>query len=165
MNQANYPTPQMPTQPNPWATEISGMPPVYMNPDQMQSNPPQSAQQDIIIASSVDDPHLNMNHGQSDTVIQTPQDRQEVYTGSLKAMLSNNLGNHIVATFLMGTQNMVSWEGILYEVGNNFITIYQPDKGRYIIGDLYALKFMEFYEPTTDSPLCPPQKRTWQAPM
>ena len=49
-----------------------------------------------------------------------------------------------MATFLVGTQNPISWEGILHSVGNNYLVIFQPDQGRYITGDLYALKFVEF---------------------
>ena len=41
-------------------------------------------------------------------------------------MLARNEGSYVVATFLVGTQGTVSWEGILYDVGNDFITIYPP---------------------------------------
>ena len=61
-------------------------------------------------------------------------------------MLSKNVGNYIVASFLVGTQNMVSWEGILYDVGNDYLTIYQETRDRYIVSDYYSLKFIEFYD-------------------
>ena len=35
---------------------------------------------------------------------------------------------------------------ILYDVGNDFITIYQPGRERYIVTDIYALKYIEFYD-------------------
>ena len=69
---------------------------------------------------------------------------QEAYQGSIKGLLGQNLGHYVVATFLVGTQNPISWEGILHSVGNNYLVIFQPDQGRYITGDLYALKFVEF---------------------
>ena len=91
-------------------------------------------------------PVLDMRHGQSSDVIESPTDLREAYLGSLKAMLVRNKGNYIVATFLIGTQNTMSWEGILYEVGNDFVTIYQPGRDRYIVCDMYSLKYMEFYD-------------------
>ena len=89
---------------------------------------------------------LNMKHNLSDEVIQSPVNRQEAYLGSLKAMLARNEGSYIVASFLVGTQGLVSWEGILYDVGNDYLTIYQEARNRYIVSDYYSLKFMEFYD-------------------
>ena len=66
--------------------------------------------------------------------------------GARKAMLSRNMGNYVVATFLIGTQGTVSWEGILYDVGNNYLTIYQAGRDRYIVCDIYSLKYIEFYD-------------------
>ncbi len=79
-------------------------------------------------------------------VIQSPVSVEEAHKGSLKAMLARNEGNYVVATFLVGTQGTVSWEGILYDVGNDFITIYQPGRERYIVIDIYALKYIEFFD-------------------
>lgn len=90
---------------------------------------------------------LNMHHGQNGDIIETPTDLREAYLGSLKAMLVQNKGNFVVATFLIGTQGTVSWEGVLYEVGNDFVTIYQPGRDRYIVCDIYSLKYIEFYDP------------------
>ena len=61
-------------------------------------------------------------------------------------MLSRFKGNYVVATFLVGTQNMVSWEGVLFDVGNDYVTIYQQPRDRYIVSDIYSLKFIEFYD-------------------
>lgn len=130
-------------QSNPWTGEISGTASVlpYTDPAAQQSSiSPESASS-----------QLNMSHDLPESMIATPQSVDEAYMGSLKSMLSQNVGNHIVASFLMGTQNLMSWEGILYEVGNNYLTIYQPSRGRYIVGDLYSLKFTEFYERTKQS--------------
>ena len=81
-----------------------------------------------------------------ENVIQNPLSVEEAHNGSIKAMLARNEGNYVVATFLVGTQGTVSWEGILYDVGNDFITIYQPGRERYIVTDIYALKYIEFYD-------------------
>jgi len=89
---------------------------------------------------------LDMQNNLPDEVIESPTSTAEVYAGSTKAMLRRNLGNYVVATFLVGTQNTVSWEGILYDVGNDYVTIYQPGRDRYIVNDIYSLKYTEFYD-------------------
>ena len=89
---------------------------------------------------------LDMRNDLPDDVIESPTTNAEVYAGSTKAMLRRNLGNYVVATFLVGTQNTVSWEGILYDVGNDYVTIYQPGRDRYIVNDIYSLRYTEFYD-------------------
>jgi len=89
---------------------------------------------------------LDMRNNLPDEVIEAPTTVGEAYLGSLKAMLARNVGNFLVATFLVGTQNTVSFEGILYDVGNDYITIYQAGRDRYIVSDIYSLKYMEFYD-------------------
>lgn len=89
---------------------------------------------------------LDMQNNLPDDVIESPTSNAEVYAGSAKAMLRRNLGNYVVATFLVGTQNTVSWEGILYDVGNDYVTIYQPGRDRYIVNDIYSLRYTEFYD-------------------
>lgn len=79
-------------------------------------------------------------------VIEAPTSVGEAYLGSWKALLSRYEGSYVVATFLVGTQNTVSWEGILYDVGNDYLTIYQEARDRYIVTDYYSLKFIEFYD-------------------
>ena len=85
------------------------------------------------------------NHLPSE-VINSPISTEEAYRGSLKAMLAKYVGTYVVASFLVGTQNTVSWEGILYDVGNDYVTIYQAGRDRYIVSDIYSLKFIEFYD-------------------
>ena len=79
-------------------------------------------------------------------VIQAPTSVGEAYLGSWKALLSRYEGSYVVATFLVGTQNTVSWEGILFDVGNDYLTIYQESRDCYIVSDYYSLKFVEFYD-------------------
>ena len=89
---------------------------------------------------------LDLRNTVSDETVESPLSTTEAYLGSLKAMLQRNRGNYIVATFLIGTQSTVSFEGLLYEVGNDFITIYQEGRQRYIVVDMYSLKYIEFYD-------------------
>ncbi|WP_298022050.1 hypothetical protein [uncultured Dysosmobacter sp.] len=106
---------------------------------------------------------LDMTTGLPDEVIEAPTTVDEAYRGSLKAMLARNLGNYVVATFLVGTTGTVSWEGILFDVGNDFVTIYQEPRDRYIVIDIYSLKYIEFYD-TRRREMCESliQGRNWQ---
>ena len=88
----------------------------------------------------------NMRHGLSSDVIGSPISVDEVFQGSLRGMRSREIGAYIAATFLMGNGELVRWEGRLYEVGNNYIVIYQQEAGRYVVGDINSLRFVEFSE-------------------
>ena len=89
---------------------------------------------------------LDMNNPMSQEVMENPMSNAEVYQASMKGLLSRNLGYYVVATFQVGSQGTVSVPGILYTVGNDYIVLYQPEQGRYVTGDLYALKFVEFHD-------------------
>lgn len=132
-----------------WSGEISpapGMrPPLDTGIGGMAEDMP-PMQQRGNMQSGMQGQQLNMQNNLPDDVIESPMTNAEVYAGSTKAMLRRNLGNYVVATFLVGTQNTVSWEGILYDVGNDYVTIYQPGRDRYIVNDIYSLKYTEFYD-------------------
>ena len=88
----------------------------------------------------------DIENNMPDDEIEAPTTMDEVYRGSMKALLLRNVGNYVVATFLIGTQTTVSWEGILYDVGNDYLAIYQSGRDQYIVSDLYSLKYVEFYD-------------------
>lgn len=79
--------------------------------------------------------------------IESPQSGREYYLDSLAAILQENIGQPVTCEFLIGTNNIVRRDGILYSAGVNFVTLYQPNEGRYVVGDVYSLKFITFYEP------------------
>ena len=81
--------------------------------------------------------------------IEGPAGNREVTDSSVRGLLARNLGYYVVASFLMGTQQAIQWEGILASVGNDYLVIYQPDQNRFVSGDIYALKFVEFHEDQT----------------
>lgn len=60
-------------------------------------------------------------------------------------MLQSVIGYYVVCDFLIGTQIIETRDGILYRVGTNYITLYQPSLDRYVVGDLYSLKFITIY--------------------
>ena len=89
---------------------------------------------------------LDLRHHMTEEQIQSPVSVDEAHMGSMKSILGRNLGNFVVATFLVGTQGTTSWEGMLYEVGNDYLVIYQVGRDRYIVCDIYSLKYIEFYD-------------------
>jgi len=116
------------------ARSISGSDRLYMNQDgnNMTGNNNQS-------------PNSNFGPSESPETVGNPQNNQEVYYGSFQAVLQNNLGYYVVIDFLIGTSEITSRSGILYAVGNNFVTLYEPDSNQYIVCDLFSVKFVTFY--------------------
>lgn len=101
----------------------------------------------------------------SQEAVESPVTSQEAFEGSMKALLGRNIGHYVVASFLVGTQDPVSWEGFLHSVGNDYITIFQPDQGRYVTCDLYSLKFVEFHDQKGVVPACAGYRRRDAAPI
>ena len=89
---------------------------------------------------------LDMSNPLTQEEMANPMSNSEVYQGSLKNLLARNIGHYVVATFQMSGQGTVSVPGILYTVGNDYIVLYQPADGRYVTGDLYGLKFVDFHD-------------------
>ena len=76
-----------------------------------------------------------------------PMNADEAARNSWRALLARNVGRNVLVRFLMGTQNLITVEGELYEVGTDYIVIYQPLWDSHITADLYSVKFVEFREP------------------
>lgn len=89
---------------------------------------------------------LDLETHQPIEVIEAPTSSSEAFLGSMKSMLLRNRGSFVTATFLIGTQGTTTWEGILHDVGNDHIIIFQPGRQRYIACDIYSLKYIEFYD-------------------
>ncbi len=87
----------------------------------------------------------NPSPQESPEAVGNPQNNQEVYGGSFQAALQNNLGYFVVIEFLIGTNGLTEKEGILYAVGNNFVTLYEQETDRYIVCDLFSIKFVTFF--------------------
>ncbi len=74
-----------------------------------------------------------------------PQTTEEAYLGSFQAVLQDNLGFFVIIEFLIGTNGLTEKEGVLYAVGNNFVTLYEAETDRYIVCDLFSIKFVTFF--------------------
>ncbi len=66
------------------------------------------------------------------------------YPGSWQQVLTDNMGEYCRIDFLIGVQNMVQKEGILYNVGVSFVILFDPRTEEYCVCDLYSIKFVTF---------------------
>ena len=77
--------------------------------------------------------------------------------GGIQQVLAENVGLFVEVDFLIGSSNMVTKYGILYYVGVSYIVLAEPADNTYVVCDLYAIKFVTFFEPRTPAPNRPPQ--------
>lgn len=79
----------------------------------------------------------------------TPQEKfdSEEMIGSMQYILAQNIGQFVVVEFLIGTQEIVRKQGMLYRVGRSFLTLYDESANNFIICDIFAVKFVYFYVP------------------
>ncbi len=76
---------------------------------------------------------------------------EQIFHSSWRSLMARNVGRSVIVSFLIGTQNTIVTHGILYEVGNDYIALYQPDEQSYISADLYSIRFMEFLPEVTQT--------------
>lgn len=88
-------------------------------------------------------PDMNVDIPAND--IENPQNSDQAFAASFSNMLLRNLGYYVVCEFLIGTTELEQKDGILYSVGNNFVALYQEEYDRYVVCDLFSLKFVTFY--------------------
>ena len=67
--------------------------------------------------------------------------------GSVQKVLTANIGQYVVMEFLIGTDNIVRKQGILYHVGTGYVVLFDDVVENYIVCDLYSIKFTYFYYP------------------
>lgn len=82
--------------------------------------------------------------------INTPPEENfdtEAMQGSMQQFLSDNLGTYVVIEFLIGTQNIVHKEGVLYAVGRSVVTLYEELSQTFVTCDIFSVKFVTFYLP------------------
>ena len=119
-------------------------------PPMQQPPAPETYQQMLNGADGIEDelggvPQGNGGYTQDNIeMLENPMTVQEANQTSWKTLLAQNLGRYVLVSFLMGTQQTVVAEGVLYEIGNDYIVLYQPVRDSYITADLYSVKFVEF---------------------
>ena len=52
-----------------------------------------------------------------------PSGAEEAYQASMRSLLNRNIGYFVVATFLVGADKPVTWQGILHSVGTDYVVI------------------------------------------
>lgn len=67
--------------------------------------------------------------------------------GSMQNILSQNLGEYVVVEFLIGTTLIMRKQGILYDVGTSFVTLFDDRERNFIVCDIFSIKFVYFYYP------------------
>ncbi len=67
------------------------------------------------------------------------------FAGSMQQLLSENLGNYVVIEFLIGSNSTTTQQGILYNVASQFVVLYDDFSLRYIVCDIFTIKFVYFY--------------------
>jgi len=67
--------------------------------------------------------------------------------GSMQQILADNVGNYVAIEFLIGTQNLVLRQGLLYSVGAGFVVLYDDAQQIYQVCDVFSVKFVTFYHP------------------
>lgn len=76
-----------------------------------------------------------------------PSFDSEEMRGSMQAILSQNVGQYVVVEFLIGTQEIIRKQGMLYFVGRSFVTLYDEAVNNFIVCDIFSVKFVYFYMP------------------
>lgn len=66
---------------------------------------------------------------------------------SLQEILSMAIGVYVIVEFLIGTENMVTREGLLNSVGQGWLELYDEVADTTTICDLYSVKFVTFFQP------------------
>ncbi len=69
------------------------------------------------------------------------------FQGSMQQVLQENIGNYVIVEFLIGTGNLISRQGVLYSVASQFLVLYDEFEARYVVCDIFSVKFVTFLLP------------------
>jgi len=90
------------------------------------------------------------NQPEPSFTINTPSEidfSQQGLSGTMQQILSENIGEFVVCTFLIGTGELVERYGFIYSVGRNYVVLYSPIVRQYDVCDIFSIKFVRFYPP------------------
>ena len=68
----------------------------------------------------------------------------EIYRGSMQQIMAMNLGEYVQCDFLIGTDNLLTKSGYLYDVGLKYFVLYNLESQNYVVCDIFNLKFITF---------------------
>lgn len=69
------------------------------------------------------------------------------FQGSMQQVLQENIGNYVIVEFLIGTGSLISRQGVLYNVASQFLVLYDEFESRYVVCDIFSVKFVTFLLP------------------
>ena len=72
----------------------------------------------------------------------------DAYQGSIQQIMRDNIGEYMDVEFLIGSNGLTTRSGRLTNVGVSYIVLYDQTKDRYMICDLYSVKFVTIYDPS-----------------
>ena len=68
------------------------------------------------------------------------------FQGSMQQVLQENVGKYVIVEFLIGTGSLTSRQGLLYYVGTQFLVLYDEFESRFVVCDIFSVKFVTFLE-------------------
>jgi hypothetical protein len=68
------------------------------------------------------------------------------FQGSMQQVLQENMGKYVIVEFLIGTGSLTSRQGMLYYVGTQFLVLYDEFDSRYVVCDIFSVKFVTFLD-------------------
>lgn len=69
------------------------------------------------------------------------------FQGSMQQILSENIGNYVVVEFLIGSNTTETKQGVLFNVGAQFLVLFDDINLNYVVCDMFAVKFVTFLLP------------------
>lgn len=72
----------------------------------------------------------------------------ETMRGSVQEIVADNIGVYAVCEFLLGTgPALARKQGFLHSAGRSYFTLYDDRCNRYVMCDVFSVKFITFYPP------------------
>ena len=68
------------------------------------------------------------------------------FQGSMQQVLQENVGKYVIVEFLIGTNGLTSRQGMLYYVGTQFLVLLDEFESRFIVCDIFSVKFVTSLE-------------------
>ena len=68
------------------------------------------------------------------------------FQGSMQQVLQENVGKYVIVEFLIGSNSLTSRQGLLYYVGAQFLVLLDEFESRYVVCDIFSVKFVTFLE-------------------
>ena len=87
-----------------------------------------------------------MNTGGAFTVPPDQDFDTVTFQGSMQQVLQENVGKYVIVEFLIGTGSLTSRQGMLYYVGAQFLVLYDEFESRFVVCDIFSVKFVTFLE-------------------